>query len=243
MQRVASRTAICGDIRPGRPDRSSRQSRASCRHTRQHNDTICAPHDWKGCMSFGEWCHTMCRVSVACGPYRRYCYEDPSDHRHSFKLGCVGDVIRFRPRNDRHTRFAGRDNDDPRNPASAAGPEIRRRHQGRRAAIEAVVGAARRAAEGRAERVADHHRRFRLRRAEHLRRRHSDADHGPHCEPGPALQPRVLDRPVLADARRTDHRAQSSLGRLRRDLRAIDRLPRLQQRHRQGQGDGRAHSA
>jgi arylsulfatase A-like enzyme len=38
---------------------------------------------------------------------------------------------------------------------------------------------------------------------------------------------------VLADARRADHRAQPPLGRLRRDFRAVDRLPRLQQHHRQ----------
>ncbi len=48
-------------------------------------------------------------------------------------------------------------------------------------------------------------------------------------------------RALLADARRADHRAQSSLGRLRRDLRTVDRLPRLQQHHRQGQGDHRPH--
>ena len=89
----------------------------------------------------------------------------------------------------------------------------------------------------------DHHRRRRLRRAEHLRRRHPDADHGPHRAGGPALQPHVLDRAVLADARRADHRAQPPLGRLRRGLRAVDRLPRLQQHHRQGQGDDRPHPA
>ena len=59
----------------------------------------------------------------------------------------------------------------------------------------------------------------------------------------PALQSDVLDRAVLADARRADHRAQPSFGRLRRDLGAVDGLPRLQQHHRQGQGDDRAHPA
>ena len=78
---------------------------------------------------------------------------------------------------------------------------------------------------------------------EHLRRRHPDADDGPHREGGPALQPHVLHRAVLADARRADHRAQPPLGRLRRDLRAVDRLPRLQQHHRQGQGHDRPHPA
>jgi arylsulfatase A-like enzyme len=37
---------------------------------------------------------------------------------------------------------------------------------------------------GRAERSADHHRRRRLRRAEHVRRRHPDADHGSRREGG-----------------------------------------------------------
>ena len=111
------------------------------------------------------------------------------------------------------------------------------------AAVQAVVGAARRAAQGRAQRAADHHRRRRLRRAEHLRRRDPDAGDGPHRERGPALQPHVLHRAVLADARRADHRPQPPLGRLRRDLGAVDRLPRLQQHHRQGQGHDRAHPA
>ena len=59
----------------------------------------------------------------------------------------------------------------------------------------------------------------------------------------PALQPGLLHRAVLADARRADHRAQPPLGRLRRDLGAVHRLPRLQQHHRQGQGDHRPHPA
>ena len=143
----------------------------------------------------------------------------------------------------RHAGFAQRHHEHQREAASAARPEVRRRDQGRRAAVEALVGAARRAAEGRAERAADHHRRRRLRRAQHLRRRDPDADDGPHRERGPALQPHVLHRAVLADARRADHRAQPPLGRLRRDLRAVDRLPRLQQHHRQGQGHDRPHPA
>ncbi len=143
----------------------------------------------------------------------------------------------------RHAGFAERHHDHQREATPAARPEVRRRDQERRAAVEALVGAARRAAQGRAERAADHHRRRRLRRAQHLRRRHPDADDGPHRERGPALQPHVLHRAVLADARRADHRAQPPLGRLRRDLRAVDRLPRLQQHHRQGQGDDRPHPA
>jgi hypothetical protein len=78
---------------------------------------------------------------------------------------------------------------------------------------------------------------------EHLWRRHPDAGDGPHRQRRTALQPHVLDGVVLANARRADHRAQPPLGRLRRDLRAVDRLPWLQQHHRQGQGDDRPHPA
>jgi hypothetical protein len=48
---------------------------------------------------------------------------------------------------------------------------------------------------------------------------------------------------LLADTRRAHYRAQPSLGGLRRGLRAIHRLPRLQQHHRQRQGHHRPHSA
>ena len=58
-----------------------------------------------------------------------------------------------------------------------------------------------------------------------------------------ALHRHVLHRAVLADARCADHRPQPPLGRLRRRLRAVDRLPRLQQHHPQGQGDHRPHPA
>ena len=80
-----------------------------------------------------------------------------------------------------------------------------------------------------------------LRRAEHLRRRHPDAHDGSPREERPALQQHPLHRALLADARRAHHRPQPSLGRLRRDLRAVHRLPRLQQHHRRGQGDHRPH--
>ena len=70
-----------------------------------------------------------------------------------------------------------------------------------------------------------------------------DADDGPHRQGRPALQPDLLHRAVLADARGADHRAQPPFGRLRRDLGAGDRLPRLQQHHREGQGDDRPHPA
>ena len=149
---------------------------------------------------------------------------------------------RSRTAGHRYAGLAKRDHDRQPRAAAGARPEVRRRHQGRRAAVEGLVGAAHRAAQGRAQRAADHHRRRRLRRAEHFRRRHPDTHHGPHRERRSALQPHVLHRAVLADARRADHRAQPPLGRFRRDLRAVDRLPRLQQHHRQGQGDDRPHA-
>ena len=105
------------------------------------------------------------------------------------------------------------------------------------------MGAPRRSAQGRAERAADHHRRCRFRRAQHLWRRHSDSDHGSHRKRGPALQPDLFHGAVLAHARRADHRPQPPLGRLRRDFRAVHGLPRLQQHHPQGQGHDRTDPA
>ena len=80
-------------------------------------------------------------------------------------------------------------------------------------------------------------------RAVHLRRRHPDAGARPHRQRRPALHQLPLDLAVLADAGGADHRPQPSLGRLRRRLRAVDRLPRLQQHHRQGQRHHRPHPA
>ena len=54
-------------------------------------------------------------------------------------------------------------------------PEVRRRDQGKRQGFQALLAAARRAAQGRAERAAHHDRRPGLRRIGHLRRRHPDA--------------------------------------------------------------------
>ncbi len=56
---------------------------------------------------------------------------------------------------------------------------------------------------------------------------------------GPALHAVPFHRPLLADARGAHHRPQPSLGRLRRGLGAVHRLPRLQQHHPQGQGHHR----
>ena len=92
--------------------------------------------------------------------------------------------------------------------------------------LDALVAAARRAAEGRAQRPADHDRRRGLRRLRHLRRRHPDAGARPHREGRAALHAVPLHRALLADARRADHRPQPPLGRLRRHRRTGHRLSR-----------------
>ena len=56
---------------------------------------------------------------------------------------------------------------------------------------------------------------------------------------GLAVHQLPFHRALLADAGRADHRPQPPLGRLRRDLGAIHRLPRLQQHHPEGQGHDR----
>ena len=134
-----------------------------------------------------------------------------------------------------------RHDDHQRETTPAARPEVRRRDQGERRAVEALVAAARGAAQGRAQRAVDHDRRRRLRRAEHLRRRHPNAGAGPHRQGGPALHAVPFHRALLADARGADHRPQPSLGGLRRGLGAVHRVPRLQQHHPQGQGHHRPH--
>ena len=143
------------------------------------------------------------------------------------------------PADHRRAGFAQRHHDHQRQATPAARPEIRRRDQGQRRAVEALVAAARRAAQGRTQRPADHDRRRRLRRPQHLRRRHPDAGAGSHRQDGPALHAVPFHRALLADARRADHRPQPSLGRLRRGLGAVHRLPRLQQHHPEGQGHHR----
>ena len=110
--------------------------------------------------------------------------------------------------------------------APGAAAEVRRQDRAQRRAVEALLAAARRAAQGRAQRAADHDRRRRLRRPQHLRRRDPDAGAGPHRQERPALHQLPFHGAVLADPGRADHRPQPSLGRLRRDLRAGDRLSR-----------------
>ena len=102
-----------------------------------------------------------------------------------------------------------------------------------------MVAAARRAAQGRAQRAAHHDRRPGLWRPRHVRRRHPDAGARPHREGRPALHAVQLHRAVLAHARGADHRPQPPRGGLRRDLGAVDGLPGLRLDHRSGERDHR----
>ena len=56
---------------------------------------------------------------------------------------------------------------------------------------------------------------------------------------GLALYRVSLDRAMFADARGADHRSQPSLGRFRRDQRAVHRLSRLRLHHRSGKRNRR----
>ena len=107
--------------------------------------------------------------------------------------------------------------------------------------LDALVAADGGAAEGRAERAADHDRRRGLRRLRHLRRRHPDADARQRWPRRAALHPVPFDGALLADARGADHRAQPPFGRLRGDRRAVHRLSRLRFDHRPGQRHDRQH--
>ena len=89
-----------------------------------------------------------------------------------------------------------------------------------------MVAAARRAAQGRAQRAAHHDRRPGLRRQRHVRRRHPDAGAGPRRQGRAALHAVPFDGALLADAGGADHRPQPPRGGLRRDLGAVDRATR-----------------
>ena len=112
---------------------------------------------------------------------------------------------------------------------------VRRRDQHERQRFQTVLATDRGAAQGRAQRAADHDRRSGLRRYGHVWRRHPDAGHGPGREGGAALHAVPLHRAVFAHAGGADHRAQPSLRGLRRDHRAVHRIPGLRLRHRQEQ--------
>ena len=99
--------------------------------------------------------------------------------------------------------FAQRHHHHRRQTTSAARSEIRRGDQGEGLGVESLVAAARRAAEGRAQRAADHDGRLRLRRAEHVRRRRSDAGIGSHREERAALH--AISIPRRSARRRARH--------------------------------------
>ena len=117
-------------------------------------------------------------------------------------------------------------------PAQSA---IWRRHQGESVRVDALVGAARRAAEGRAERFAYHDGRRRLRRAEHLRRRRPQSGSGSHRKGRAALHELPLDLAVLADAGGADHGSQSPRRWLRRRGRNRHGLSGLRLDHSESQ--------
>ena len=108
--------------------------------------------------------------------------------------------------------FAQRDRDDRRETNPRASHEVRRRHPRQRQGFQAVLAASRRAAQGRAQRAADHDRRSGIWSLEHLRRRHPDALAGSHRQGGIALHAISFNCPVFADAGGTDHRPQPPLG-------------------------------
>ena len=84
-----------------------------------------------------------------------------------------------------------------------------------------------RAAEGRPQHIADHDGRSGLWNFKRIRRRHSDADHGPHRENGIALHGVPFDRALLTLTGGDHHRTKPSLRRLWSDLRTSHRLPGL----------------
>ena len=93
--------------------------------------------------------------------------------------------------------------------------------------FQAVLAAARRAAQGRSQRSADHDRRPGLRRFEHLRRCHPNAGAGPGCEGRASIYAVPLHLALLALASGTAHRTQPSLRGIRCDCRAGHRLSRI----------------
>ena len=127
--------------------------------------------------------------------------------------------------------FARRHHHHQRKTASAARSEVRRGDQGKGLGVESLVGAARRAAEGRAQRAAHHDGRRRLRRAGHVRRRRSDTGTGSHREERAALHEFPLHVALLTDAGGDYHRTQPSLGGLRGGRRNRDGVPGLRLDH------------
>ncbi len=139
------------------------------------------------------------------------------------------------------TRFTQRHVDDRRPVAAGCAAGVRRDHQPGRQGLDPLVAAHRGAAEGRAERAADHNRRRGLRRLGHLRRRHPDTDTRSGRGGRAALHAVPLHRALLAHPRGADHRAQPPFVGLRRDRRASHRLSGLRFDHRSGQRHDREH--
>ena len=102
-----------------------------------------------------------------------------------------------------------------------------------------MVAADGRAAEGRAQRAADHDRRAGYGVSGTFGGVIPTPALDRDREDGPALHAVPLDRALLADARGADHRPQPPFGRLRRGRRAGDRISRLRLDHRPGQRHGR----
>ena len=103
--------------------------------------------------------------------------------------------------------------------------------QGQGLRVNAVVAAARRAAEEGAQRATDYDRRLRVWVTRHLRRGDPDTGPGPHREERSALHEFPLDLALLADPRGPHHRTQPSFGGLRRGGRNRDRVSRLRLDH------------
>jgi hypothetical protein len=110
---------------------------------------------------------------------------------------------------------------------ASAAATFRRHDRPRRRAVQALLAAQCRSAEGRPQRPADHDRRRWLRYQRHFRRRHPNTGARSHRKDGAALYAVPLYRAVLADARRADHRPQPPFGRIRRGGRAGHGLSRL----------------
>src|SRR5262249_21806185 len=100
-------------------------------------------------------------------------------------------------------------------PASAAAATIPRQDWAQRWAIDAVLARTCCATQRRAEHSADYDGRYRLRRLQHVRRRHPDAQPRPDRRQRAALYQLQFNIVVLANSRRADHGAKPSFNGLR----------------------------
>ena len=137
-----------------------------------------------------------------------------------------GHTFRLCPADYRHARYADRHDNGRRTICSEHRAAVRRRDQHGRPELEVVLAAARRAAQGRAQRPSHHDGRPGLRHLEHVRRRDPDADAGPGCEGRTSLHAVPLRFAVLAVASGTAHGTQPSRRGIRCDCRAGHRAIR-----------------